>query len=564
MNPLLRLLPVLPLLLLVGISAAAVPPAGADEPSRVTAGPVPMPVPLPDLARLEPIVQDQLGKARGELETALADPTLEPRILGERFGEMGRLYHAHHLGDPARACYHNAHALDPQRFDWPYLLAYLLQAAGDLDAAADGYRAALRLRPDYAPAKLRLAQVEIDRNRPERAEPLLRQVMDTPGLEAAARFGLGRAALLRRDYPEAASRFERALALEPEAVRIHYPLAMAYRGLRDIAKARHHIALHGGREPSIPDPVVDALGPLMTGARTQLYRAIKAAQNKQYPVAAQAFRRSLQLDPSNVAARVRLARVLHLLEDDPGTLGQLREALRHEPSNKEALFYMGRWYEEHGDDAEAMRRFRAALAVDPSYADAHYQLGNALMRSGDYEAAAAQYARVVALQPQRLPARLLEALALIAEGRHTAARERLEAALGINPDDPMLQHVLARLLAAAPDPRVRDGRRALAMASRLLERTRDPSDGETMAMAFAEIGDFEQAVSGQRGLVEFARQRGRDDLLPWLQSNLDRYRNHQACRRPWPEDNALFSPRRGDPTNTEKLSPSGKRASFVP
>lgn len=517
-----------------------------------------VPIPRPDLSRLETIVQDQLTKARGELEAARQEPTTAPRDLGERFGEMGRLYHAHHLSDPARACYHNARRLDPGRFDWPYLLAYLLQAGGDLDGAAAAYRGALSLRPADAPARLRLAQVEIDRNRPARAEPLLYALIAIPDMEAAARFGLGRVALLRRDYRQAVEQFEQALALQPDAARIHYPLAMAYRGLKDIPAARRHIALHGGREAQFPDPAVDALGPLMTGARTQLYKAVKAAQNKQYPIAAQAFRRSLALDPDNIAARVRLARVLHILEDDPGTLGQLREALRRAPENPEALFYLGRWYEEHGDDTAAARRFQAALAADPDYADAHYRLGNARMRQGDYAAAADHYARAVDVEPGRRPARLLEAVALIADGRHGDARRRLEAALQRNPQDPMLQHVLARLLAASPDPTARDGRRALGLAERLLARGHDPSDGETMAMAYAELGDFERAVAGQQGLIDYARDTGREDLLPWLTGNLQRYRGQQACRQPWPRDNPLFRPQPGDPTGPETLA-AGQR-----
>ena len=94
---------------------------------------------------------------------------------------------------------------------------------------------------------------------------------------------------------------------------------------------------------------------------------------------------------------------------------------------------------------------------------------------------------------------------------------------------------LARLLAAAPDGRVRDGERALALVDRLAARGRTLELGETVAMALAEVGAFDRAAAVQRDLVTGARRAGLMDAIRRLEDNLRRYERGEACRRPWPE-----------------------------
>ena len=45
----------------------------------------------------------------------------------------------------------------------------------------------------------------------------------------------------KRSYAEAVDHFEKTLAQVPEANRVHYSLAMAYRGLGDVDKVKAHL-----------------------------------------------------------------------------------------------------------------------------------------------------------------------------------------------------------------------------------------------------------------------------------------------------------------------------------
>ena len=511
-------------------------------------------VPPPDLSQVEEAVRGELQTAAKEFWAFAHTPGLTERELGAAYGELASLYHAHHMDDAAEACYGNAEQLAPEVFRWPYLLGYLYQRQGQLERAAQAYQRAAALQSDYQPLRLRLAQVYAGLNQPERARPLLAAALATEETHGAAAYGLGKLALLEGHHQQALQWLEKALLAAPQATRVHYQLAMAYRGLGDVAKARSHLAQRGDVEPPFPDPLVQALEQLVIGARTHLYRAMQAVWAKQFELAAQEFHQVVTLEPANVSARVGLARALYLT----GKPGQARlalvAALDQAPENAQAHYFLGRLLQETESDAAAMPHYLATLAADPAHGGAHFFLANALMRSGQFARAAGHYGKAVALLPEDLPARQLEAMALIATGtQHQTARARLEGATALYPGDPVLGQALARLLAASPDDAVRDGRRALTLAKALFARVNSIEHAETVAMAYAELGRYSEAAAFQQAAINATTQWGGLDLLPRLQESLRHYQTGQPCRDPWPPDDPVFHPRRMHAVEAEAI-----------
>jgi hypothetical protein len=95
---------------------------------------------------------------------------------------------------------------------------------------------------------------------------------------------------------------------------------------------------------------------------------------------------------------------------------------------------------------------------------------------------------------------------------------------------------VARLLAAAPDDQVRDGQRSLTHVQDLLRNQRTPDVGETMAMALAELGRYEEAIAIQRDLIAGGEKAGAQDVVRRLKDNLLRYERGEPCRTPWSEE----------------------------
>jgi hypothetical protein len=133
-------------------------------------------------------------------------------------------------------------------------------------------------------------------------------------------------------------------------------------------------------------------------------------------------------------------------------------------------------------------------------------------------------------------------MGLVRLGRYREARTRLEADVRTYPEQPGFAHALARLLAAAPDDAVRDGRRALTIVEALMTEGRSPATGETMAMALAETGRFDDAVRWQRDVLAAAQKAARTEMIPRLSANLRLYQNRQPCREPWAADDPVHRP----------------------
>jgi Flp pilus assembly protein TadD len=107
------------------------------------------------------------------------------------------------------------------------------------------------------------------------------------------------------------------------------------------------------------------------------------------------------------------------------------------------------------------------------------------------------------------------AFTLMNTGRSAEAVTVLKEGVSTYPDDVDLTHNLARLLATAPDPRVRDGALALRLALDVRDRTggRDPRALDTLAAAYGAVGRRDLARETAHQAVARAREIGDADLV---------------------------------------------------
>jgi hypothetical protein len=136
-------------------------------------------------------------------------------------------------------------------------------------------------------------------------------------------------------------------------------------------------------------------------------------------------------------------------------------------------------------------------------------------------------------------------MGLVRLGRYQEASARFESAMMTFPEQPGFANAQARLLAAAPDDRVRNGARALSIMNELMKAQQTLAMAETMAMAFAEVGRFDEAVRWQRDAIAAANESKRADLVRKLTVNLRLYENRLPCRTPWTNDDPVHHPTSG-------------------
>lgn len=325
------------------------------------------------------------------------------------------------------------------------------RAAGNLDAAAQGFRQALEIDPANNSARLNLASTLIQKG----------------------------------DLAGAARVLEEALQYDEANSSAHYNLGLVQErtGQRDLAL--HHLRLATELAPDFVDAHLN-YGLLLQEAG-QLTEA-----ERQYALAA-------QLDPTDAELRFRHASVLL-------QLNRLQES---------------------------MNELELALDVQPDSVDGHLLMARAQGISGAFAASAESFARVLELDSGNQEALFARALALLLSDQYQQALAHLEQSLRWQPDSLALQHILARLLATCPDDSIRDGRRALQLAEKVIGAQLTFDHGETVAMALAETGRFAEAQSLQQQIIDQASRMGDPQLNARLSRNLELYRAQQPVRAPW-------------------------------
>jgi len=457
-----------------------------------------------DLKDLDPGARNAISNARNRLNTALQNRAT-PAELANAYGELGGLYQTYNLFQSADACYENARQLSPEEFRWAYYSAYLAAHTGRTQLALERFENARSLKPGYHAITLRMADAWLDLNEQDKAQAAYQKVVNTSGLEAASHYGLGQIALLQRDYAAAIDYFTRALEYDPDASRIHYPLAQALRAANRNDEAKHQLALRGDEMPTIKDPQIESLEALKGGAGIHFLHAMRAIKQQDNAAAREAFAAGLALQPDNVRARISYARILYLSGDKTGARRELETAVAGQAGNPLGLFLLGVLTEEEGDAATAADYYRRALAQDPGHAGANFYLANDYYRKDLYKPAVTLYAAAIRGDPGNMAAYMPYLDTLLQTGAtDTEIMPHLEAAIRQFPEHAVFRTMQVRLLATSTDGQINNPQEALRIAQQLVDQQPIPPHQEVLALASAAAGDFDKAAAIQEELVSFA------------------------------------------------------------
>lgn len=487
-------------------------------------------VEFPDTRGLEPEVREHLAAAQDELVVAVKKHTTPADKLGEAYGMMGEIYHAYSLTAPAKICYLNATRLVPTDFRWVYLLGKLYELEGDAQRAINYYEHARRLGADYLPVLVSLGNIYLQLNGLDEAETFFRRALEIDKASAAALYGLGQAALSKRSYSAAISHIEEALRLAPQANRLHYTLAMAYRGLGSMQKAQSHLVLSGPVGVRASDPLIDGLQNLIKGARLHLIRGRAALEARRYSEAADEFRKAIAEQPNSIPAHFNLGAALTQTGELREAIQQFSETLRLDPDHANAHYNLGLLFAQANEHEEAIKHLRSTIRASPDDSSARFLLAQELVNIQRFDEAEAEFSKVVHADPDNEKALFAYVGILLAKKRFRQALAALENGHSQFPQKGLTTATLAYLLAAIPQTDLRDGKRALDLAMGVYDATDAVNHGALVAMALAELGRCDEAAAWIRRMTDKANDQERHDLVEKLKTALKRYESERPCR----------------------------------
>ena len=80
------------------------------------------------------------------------------------------------------------------------------------------------------------------------------------------------------------------------------------------------------------------------------------------------------------------------------------------------------------------------------------------------------------------------------------------------------------------------------LTEQLMAKQKDTDVGETLAMALAELGDYRQAATIQREVIDATQRAGLPAAAARMRQNLKLYKAGRPCRTPWTDDDPVHSP----------------------
>jgi tetratricopeptide (TPR) repeat protein len=484
-------------------------------------------IPTPPLDSLEPVVAEQLRTARQELQAAV-EKRAQGRELGNLYGALGRLYHAYEFLESAEPAYLNAVELSSGDVQWRHLLGALYQQVGRFGEAVDQFETIRRMDPTRREAAVRLGESLLQLNRLRDAREQFQEVLDV--FPALARQGLGEIALREGRFDEAITLFGDVLERVPAATSVHYSLAMAYRGLGRLDEARGHLQRRGNGVVRVGDPLVDRLQALVHGERGLVLLGRRAYEAGQFADAADAFQRAVIAAPASPTSRINLGLALTQLGRAVEAAEEFDAALRLDPRNADAHAGLGMLLSGQGRDVEAVEHWQRAFEGGPPDAAVRDNLLRALVRLGRHDDAILALQRVRVTDPDDEATLLSLAILLADRRRLREAIDLLEDAIRRLPDRVAITTTLARLLASAPDATLRNGRRALDLATAVYESESSAVHAETVALALAELGRCQEALQWMQRGITAAEQLKNNEEIARLKSELPKY-GLEMCRR---------------------------------
>jgi Flp pilus assembly protein TadD len=293
-------------------------------------------------------------------------------------------------------------------------------------------------------------------------------------------------ALLDKEYArkmlaEDTAGYEKMLEVDPEDARAHYDLAFCYLEVGRVSDAIAHLEEVARLEPN--------------SAWADYELGIVLLRQKRLDEAAQHLRQAVKLKSDFSEAYNNLGVVSHVQGKVDEASRWYGEALRVQPDNIEARFNLARVRAAQGQVDEAIVEYRQVLRIKPDDAEAHSGLGSLLASHGQIDEALVHFRRALLLRPD-LPTAVVD---------------------------------LAWILATSDRADIRAPTEAVRLAERGVELTeyQNATVLNTLAVAYAAAGRFDQAINTAQVALDLASAGGDQELAGQIREHLITWRARQ-------------------------------------
>jgi tetratricopeptide (TPR) repeat protein len=242
--------------------------------------------------------------------------------------------------------------------------------------------------------------------------------------------------------------------------------------------------------------------------------------------AMQSFQGALELHPSEINVNANayngMGGICSRRGDYRTAMEYFEKAIHFQPNNTEALCNRACLLAKTGRIEEAISEFRRILQLYPNCSTVFSNLGSIYANLGHQKEAIPYFEKAVDLSPNDATAHNNLAKALVLQERYQEARKHYYVALKLDPGSVESYNHQAMLLSSSPEASVRNGEQAVALAQQAvrLSNGQDPISFDALASAYAETGQFHEAVQTLQKAIDLATQQNRPPLAKMFSKKL--------------------------------------------
>ncbi len=469
------------------------------------------------------------NEIRRVLQQALSDGQSASQ-RAEAYGQLGKILCATGNYRNALTAFSNAASLEPTRWTWPYWAGFAAQQIEHTELAQTWFRRSLARDESQSLPANRLAYLLLLDGRAAEAASLTRLILKQHPDDAFAHATLGKAEQLSSNWSAVIKHLTTALTLQPQATRLYYGLATAYRNQGATERAIQMLQQRGSQPVLLEDPLASQITQFQRGFQQWMDRGIKADREGQQEAAERAFLAALEIHPNSLEARFNLAKVLTDSGDESTAIDHLNRLLKGVPAYEPALLLRAGIVEKQGNIEAAISDYLTALATNSENPISRTNFANLLLRSERWLSAQEHYRWLREKHPNN---RIGWIGGLICSGAlqdHEGLTSMLKTALSRFPKDGDLLDIQVRAAATGLIQGV-DPKQLVAEAQRLFQQRQNQPSAEALAMALAHSGQFEAAIQLQRRLIATVAEKS-SKAMTMLTENLARYESQQAALGP--------------------------------
>jgi tetratricopeptide (TPR) repeat protein len=357
-------------------------------------------------------------------------------------------------------------------------------------------------------------------------------------------------------FDEALADADKALKIEPDHAATNELKGMILLGLNKYDEALKSFDRSSELVPQSPLPYQH---------RGEMYR-----QKGDMEKALEQLTKALELSPDSIATLLVRAGVYYELKQPDNALADIDKAIELQPTLAQPHLMKVEILASQKHFDQAIAHLEKLLQSAPGNEQILERLGTLYLMANQPRKAIESATQVLSHEPDNFAALRLRADANLNIGKHAEAIADFDKALDQHDDDQSLLNNFAWVLATSPEDKLRDGSRALKLATKAAEASgyEVPHILSTLAAAYAENGDFDNAVKWSEKSVELA-QKEVDEAKPeddksklevdrdQLKKELESYHEKKPVRERQTAEDAPTPA----PSSDSKATPSASAAS---